>query len=297
MLARRPASSVVTQTVPVFRNMHSTSPELLFWYGLAFKMALTAAVVVITSLAVERSGPFVGALIGALPTAAGAAYTILALEHPPSFIAASAVGSVAVNAAVAVFAAAYAAMAQRHGLVLSLGVASIIWFAAAAALRLVDWTPLSAVLLNVMVFAVTIPFCWRYRAGGAPAKFRRTRFDIPLRALAAAIVVAVVTTASSSIGSFTSGMFALFPIILGSSIVIMHPRIGGKITASMLAHAQLPLIGLGLGFLVVHYLVAPLGVWWALVVGLTACLAWSGGLLMIRMRAQKRAVTSSPVAP
>ena len=87
-------------------------------------------------------------------------------------------------------------------------------------------------------------------------------------------------------------MFALFPIILGSSIVIMHPRIGGKITASMLAHAQLPLIGLGLGFLVVHYLVAPLGVWWALVVGLIACLAWSGGLLMIRMRAQKRAITS-----
>jgi hypothetical protein len=48
-----------------------------------------------------------------------------------------------------------------------------------------------------------------------------------LRALTAALVVAVVTAASSSIGSFASGMFALFPIILGSSI-IMHPRIGGK---------------------------------------------------------------------
>ena len=81
-------------------------------------------------------GPFVGALIGALPTAAGAAYTILALEHPPDFIAASAVGSVAVNAAVAIFAATYAAAAQRHGLFVSLGVASVVWFAAAAALRL-----------------------------------------------------------------------------------------------------------------------------------------------------------------
>ena len=83
-------------------------------------MAMTATVVVITSLAVERSGAFVGALIGALPTAAGAAYTILALEHPPSFIAASAIGSVAINAAVAVFAATYALLAQGHGLFVSL---------------------------------------------------------------------------------------------------------------------------------------------------------------------------------
>ena len=274
-----------------------TSAEL-FWYGLALKMALTATVVVVTSLAVERSGPFVGALIGAAPTAAGAAYTILALEHSPDFIAASAVGSVAVNAAVAIFAAAYAAVAQRQGLFVSLGAASVVWLAAAAALRLIDWTPLSAVILNVVVFGITIPLTWRYRAGGVPAKFRRTRLDIPLRALAAGIVVAVVTTASSSIGSFASGMFALFPIILGSSIVIMHPRIGGKVTASMLAHAQLPLIGLGLGFLVVHYLVAPLGVWLALVVGLAATSPWSGGLLVIRLRMQKRrGATSSPAVP
>jgi hypothetical protein len=256
-------------------------------------MVLTATVVVITSLAVERSGPFVGALIGALPTAAGAAYTILTFEHPPSFIAASAIGSVAINAAVAIFAATYAMLAQRHGLLVSLGAATMLWFALAAALRMVDWTPLSAVAINAAVYAITIPLSWRYRTGGGPVKFVRTRFDIPLRALTVAIVVAVVTAASSSIGSFASGMFALFPIILGSSIVIMHPRIGGKATASMLAHAQLPLIGLGLGFLALHYLVVPIGVWPALGAGLAVCLAWSGLLLMIQMRQQRRSSATS----
>ena len=54
------------------------SPELFFWYGLALKMVMTATIVVIASVAVERSGPFTGALIAALPTAAGAAYIILA---------------------------------------------------------------------------------------------------------------------------------------------------------------------------------------------------------------------------
>ena len=61
------------------------SPELAFFCELILKMAVTAAVVVIISVVVERSGPFIGALIAALPTAAGAAYVILAIEHPPAF--------------------------------------------------------------------------------------------------------------------------------------------------------------------------------------------------------------------
>jgi len=204
----------------------------------------------------------------------------------------------AINCAVTIFATIYVLLAQRHGLLVSLGGAGIGWFAVAAALRLVAWTPLSAIALNVVVYAVTIPLSRRFRGSTGPVSFVRTRLDIPLRALTVALVVAVVTAASTRIGSFASGMFALFPIILGSSIVIMHPRIGGKVTASMLAHAQLPLIGLGLGFLVVHYLVAPISVWGALVVGITANIAWSGGLLVVRLQILKRSgATSSQAAP
>jgi uncharacterized membrane protein (GlpM family) len=268
------------------------SPELMVWFELALKMAMTALVVVATSVAVERSGPFIGALIAALPTAGGAAYVILAIEHPPSFIAASAIGSVATGAAVSIFGLIYTLLAQRHGLVPSLGIALAAWFVAAAVLRLVNWTPLGAVALNVVVFAVTIPLSWRYRASGPPKRFLRTPWDIPLRALAAAIVVATVTSASYAIGSFASGVFALFPIIFGSSIVILHPRVGGKATASMVAHAQVAFIGLGLSFLVVHYLVEPLGSWWGLAIGLSVSIPWSGVLLLLRRRA-----TPSAVAP
>src|SRR5712664_15238 len=207
-------------------------------------MVMTATIVVAASVAVERSGPFIGALIAALPSAAGAAYIILAIEHPPAFIAGSAVGSLAANAAVAIFTLIYAALAQRHGIVLSLSVATLVWLAAAAGLRLVDWTPVSAVALNAVVYAVTIPLSARYRGGTVPReKLERTRYDIPLRALTAALVVVIVTTASHRIGSFASGMFAVFPIVMGSFVVIMHPRIGGPAAASVLAHAQVPLLG------------------------------------------------------
>jgi uncharacterized membrane protein (GlpM family) len=273
------------------------SPELIFWYGLALKMVLTATVVVVTSVVVERSGPFIGAMIAALPTAAGAAYVILAIEHPPEFIASSAVGSVAVSAAVSIFSAIYIVLAQRRGMLLSLSVSLAVWFAAAAILRLVDWTPLKAVLLNVLVFGITVPQSWRYREGGPPKKFLRTRYDIPLRAIAAAIVVAIVTTASNRIGSFASGMFAVFPIILCSSIVILHPRVGGKATASMLAHAQVAFVGLSLGFLVVHYTAVPLGSWWAFAVGLCVCTAWSGVLMLLRMRKMRRQAPQATASP
>src|ERR1700761_8514021 len=61
------------------------SPELILIYELALKMAMTAVIVVVISVVVERSGPFIGALIAALPTAASAAYIILAFRPPPGF--------------------------------------------------------------------------------------------------------------------------------------------------------------------------------------------------------------------
>jgi uncharacterized membrane protein (GlpM family) len=258
------------------------SPEFMFLLDLALKMALTAFIVVLVSVTVERSGPFLGALIAALPTAAGAAYLILAFEHPPDFIAASAVGSAAATAAVSIFALAYSVLAQRHGVFVSVGFAIVVWFAAAAALRLVTWTPVTALLLNVVVFGITVPLSWRYRTSGPPAKFLRSAYDIPVRALSAAITVVIVTTASYRIGSFASGMFAVFPIVMACTAVILHLRVGGVASASMFAHAQIALNGLWLGFLAMHFLVAPLGVWGAFALGLSVCIAWSGVLWSVR---------------
>jgi hypothetical protein len=264
-------------------------PDPLFWYGLVLKMAMTATIVVVASVAVERSGPFIGALIAALPTAAGATYIILALEHPPAFIAASAVGSAAANAAVAIFALTYAALAQRQGIVLSITGATLVWFAAVAGLRLIDWTPPSAFALNAVVFAITIPASVGYRRAAVPREqIKRTRYDLPLRAATAALVVAVVTTASHQIGSFASGVFAVFPIVMGSFVVILHPRVGGPAAGAVLAHAQPALVGLGLGFLGLHYLAEPFGVWWGFAGGLAIAMAWSAMLWLLR-RARLRA--------
>ena len=90
-------------------------------------------------------------------------------------------------------------------------------------------------------------------------------------------------------------MFAVFPIVMACSAVILHPRVGGVASASMFAHAQIALNGLWLGFLAMHYLVAPLGVWGAYGLGLFVCIAWSSALWL--SRARKFTIWPSRAAP
>jgi hypothetical protein len=103
-------------------------PRSLLLVRARLKVGMTATIVVVVSVTAERSGPFIAALI-----------------------AAGAIGSMAANAAVAIFALTYAALAQRHGVVLSLAVATFVWFAITAALRLVEWTPAATLVLNAIV--------------------------------------------------------------------------------------------------------------------------------------------------
>src|SRR5262245_10092424 len=130
--------------------------DLLFILGLLLKVVLTATVVVAASVVVERSGPFLGAVVAALPTSAGATYTILAIEHSPAFVAESAVGSIAANPAVAFFALVYAWLARSTGLLFSLGVALLVWMAWIVVLQPFPWTLTAAIILNVIVYSFTI---------------------------------------------------------------------------------------------------------------------------------------------
>jgi hypothetical protein len=54
----------------------------------------------------------------------------------------------------------------------------------------------------------------------------------------------------------------------------------------MFAHSQIALVGLWLGFLALHYLVVPVGVWPALLLALGVSVGWSFALWL--MRAPKR---------
>lgn len=256
--------------------------------ALLLKIVMTASIVVAASVVVERSGPFIGSLIAALPTAGGAAMIILALDHPPAFIAASTVGSMVSNALVAVFALTYAALAQRRSLAVSLGGALVVWFTGAMLSRYVEWNAAGAVLLNALVYPLAILAARRFRVAGVVRRVALTGRDLAWRAAVVTGCVILVTAASNSIGSYFSGLFAFFPVAMGSFFVILHSRVGGRTSASVAAYVLAPLVGLVLGLLAVHLLAVPLGVWWSYALGLCLCVAWNGLLWRTRRRAAVR---------
>jgi len=258
---------------------------LTFALALVFKIVMTAGIVVAASIVVERSGPFIGALIAALPTAGGAAMIILALEHPPAFISNGAVGSIVSNAVCAVFTLTYAALAQRRGLAVSLGGALTVWLVLALASQYVPWTAVTALLTNIVAFPLVVFAGRRFRAaGGTKGRVQLTGRDLAWRASVVTFVVVVVTAASYSIGSFASGMFAFFAVAMSSFFVILHTRLGGPAAASTAAHVPAALFGLGVGLFVVHYSAVPFGVWWSYLAGLAICIGWNALLWGLRQR-------------
>lgn len=271
--------------------------EPMFWYGLALKIAMTVSIVVAASIIVERSGPFIGALIASLPTAGGAAMIILAIEHPPEFIAQSAIGNLIANAACAVFALTYAALARRRSLPLSLSGAFAVWLGVVIAARAVDWSAAGAILLNVIVYPVTIYLSGYFRSEGAVRKVKLSGLDLAWRAAVVTTVVLTVTVASHSIGSYFSGAFAFFPVAMGSFFIIVHSRLGGPAASSLAAHVQAPIVGLGIGMAALHYLAVPLGVWWSYLIALAIGLAWNTMLWLARQQRQRRAITAPSSAP
>lgn len=264
--------------------------DLMLLVTFALKIALTVSITVAASVLVERSGPFLGAMIASLPTAGGAAMIILALEHPPEFVAASAVGSLVSGVACAVYALMFAALARRHGLVLSLAIALAVWLAFAAVAQAVQWTIWSAIALNVVLFPATIFVGSRLRGASiAGAKLVLTTRDIAWRTAIVTAVVIAVTTLSHWIGSFASGMFAFFPVAMSSFLIILHSRVGAASASSFAAHVQAPLVGLGLSLCVVYWLAQPLGVWTAYVLALATGIAWNAGLWLLRRWQTSRA--------
>ena len=148
-------------------ELPTISPDLMFWFALATKMAITALFVTVATIIAEKLGAVVGALVATLPVSAGPVYLFLALDHDPTFISASAVASLAMNAATAVFVTAYVRMAQRRSLWISVSLAFIAWLATTLVLSSVRWTALSASVVNLSVFALCLwivkPFPKSYR--------------------------------------------------------------------------------------------------------------------------------------
>jgi energy-converting hydrogenase Eha subunit E len=235
------------------------SAELAYSLSIAVKMAVTALFFVGATITAERAGPLVGGLVSVLPVTSGPAYVFLALDHDLAFISQAALGGLVCTAPICVFAVVYAALAQRHRVATSVGIAFAIWFAIAAVLFRYNWTTVGAVVLNIVVVGACLLIGRRYQLAERPVVVRRW-YDIPLRAGLVAILIAAVVTLSSHVGPMLTGVIAAFPIVLFSLMLILQPRMGGRAAAAVLANSVIGMVGFGLFCLTLHLSVESLGI-------------------------------------
>ena len=135
---------------------------------------------------------------------------------------------------------------------------SATWIVCALAIRAITWSVPGAILLNVAAYGVCVPLAQRYLHVRMPVITRRW-FDIPLRASLVAVLVGIVVTLGDSVGPVLAGIFAVFPIVMLSIMLILHPRIGGVATAAIIANAMWGLVGFALAILTLHLAAVPFG--------------------------------------
>jgi hypothetical protein len=259
------------------------SPDLTFLLMLGLRMTVAAAFVVTASFIAERSGPVIGALVATLPISAGPAYVFLALDHDSAFIAQGALTSLPINAATISLGLTYVLLAQRHNLGVSFLSAAAVWIAIASFIASRQWSLAGGLLLNAVAFAICTPLMQHYRHAKMPPVARRW-YDVPFRASLVAVLVATVVTLSGKVGPSISGILALFPGVFSSMMLILHPRIGGKATAAVIANSAWGLMGFGLAFVVLHLGALHFGSVVGLSLGLATCVTWNLALWQIGRR-------------
>ena len=263
------------------------SPDLTFLLMLGLRMAVAAAFVVTASFVAERSGPAIGALVATLPISAGPAYAFLALDHDAAFIAQGALTSLPINAATTSLGLTYVLLAQRQNLAVSFLSAAAVWIAIAGFIASLQWSLAGGLLLNAVAFAICTPLMQRYRHVRMPPVARRW-YDVPFRASLVATLVATVVTLSGKVGPSISGILALFPAVFSSMMLILHPRIGGKATAAVIANSAWGLMGFGLAFVVLHLGALHFGSAVGLSLALATCVIWNLALWQIGQRLAAR---------
>ena len=261
---------------------HTMSPDLYFALTPVIRMAVTVAFLIAATVTAERAGPLIGGLVATLPISAGPIYIFLAIDHDAHFIGESALGSMLSNAVNIAFALTYCLLAQRRSLIEGLAGAFVMWglliWLLGNQLQLGLWGTIA-----VNVIAVIIALAVQKMLPSIHFPHMRTYwYDYILRAGLVALLVGVVVTLSHHIGPAASGNLAVFPIVLTSIAIILHPRVGGRAAATVLAHSAVGLGGFGLSMLALHLTAEPLGSVWALVLTLAVSVAVNVVIFSIR---------------
>lgn len=265
------------------------------------KILVSIIVVVLLSLIAERAGPRVAGIVSGYPLGTAISLFFIGIEIDPAFAARSAIFTAAGLSATVAFVGGYllglkAAEGRRRmpALLLALLPALAAYGLAAGILSIlpINWisAPLIAMASMVLIGRIfrTIPDATIH------TKIQLGVAGTLLRALFAALVILVITTAAGMVGPEWAGLFSAFPITMLPLLVIIQFSYQPAHVRTIIKN-----VPRGLGSLLTYALVVAatytdLGVAWGTLLGYLAATLY---LVMLEYRRNRSRLPRNQKAP
>lgn len=162
----------------------------------------------------ERTSPFIGGIVLALPIVTAPAYAVLILQYSPDFVALAAQASLGTIGAVLLFLVTVIALIRRLPMPATLACALGVWMATGLLIRALP----GSLALSLAILAACGLVAWftgRQVPLTAPAARGRSPFyEIVLRGAAAGLLVTAVGILAEIFGPQVAGIFSSFPVAL-----------------------------------------------------------------------------------
>ena len=233
---------------------------------LLLKLFLAPVLIAIVTLGARRWGPRVGGWLTGLPTVAGPTLVFYAFEQGPPFAARASHATLVGLVAIPWFCVAYAYAGTRHGWAVSLiaGWATFVLGIAILSLREIN------LLVTWALLAVSCAAGYAALPAHTPVSAERvhSKWDLPSRMLAAAVLVTVLTAIADILGPQLSGLLAPFPVATAIVAAFTHTQRGVDAVVAFFRGFLPALVSFGLFCAALAVALEPLGVGLALTLAL-----------------------------
>lgn len=213
-----------------------------------------------------------------LPWMTGPILFFLGLDHGEAYVARTAVGVLVGTTGIAAYAIAYVYAARYAAWPISIAAAFLAYAVTgtvASGLSLNLWTAALGGVASLLAAYLLIP-----RVTDPGGLRFLPWWDIPMRMLATAILIAVITVSADYLGPELSGVVATYPVIVTVIGTFTHSQWGWPALAQLIRGISLSLLSFVVFFLVVGLLVEPFGLIWSFVLATVSALAISSLLML-----------------
>jgi hypothetical protein len=203
----------------------------------SLKVFLVPLLILCITLAGRKWGAHIAGWLSAFPVVGGPILLFIAVEQGAHFASVAAKGMFSTIIVNIGFAVVYANMARRYAWPVCITVAFLVY--AVLLLLLHSLGPSLMLSLGLIIVVLFFAPNWFPQVSMLEAATHPSPFELPLRMLAGALLVMLVTYFSSQLGSRLSGMLAMFPVMASVLAVFSHRQSGSEFSIQLLRGALL----------------------------------------------------------